>query len=557
MPHTPSFDLRTEPWIPATFISDGQEHMLSLTDALLNARNIRSIDGNMSIQTPAMLRLLLAILYGLYPGGPSFDEWRDLWDEGPFDDDITDYLDQYADRWNLFDEHTPFFQVADLRTEKGTYSGLEKLIFDVPNGAPFFTTRLGEGLQRISFAEAARWLITAQAFDPSGIKSGAVGDPRVKEGKGYPIGVAWTSTLGVFICEGANLWQTLLLNFVGNDLAPHGEPLPWSDDMPAWERPQPTALATPGLDQEYPGDVRRFHGPATLMTWQSRRIRLIHDDQWVTGVIIANGDKLKPQMANNYETMTAWQRNRTQEKTLRLPLVYEPYIHAPNRAIWQGIATFLPSGVIFGEQPTESKPPLTVDWLHKLELHGLLPNLQIRMHAYGIVYRDKHKSVIDEVVDDAMDLHLHVLASDSDDLKQCFVSAAGMADRGADICRSLASNLALAAGIPSDAWRTQATQQAYAAFDRLYRNWAAGIASPDQVDQAREQWRSIVRSTLNDLGDSLLAQAPPSAFTGRYDAAGTLQSAGKADLFFRSAVNKLTAAPSTGTEQDNQPQDNA
>ena len=93
--------------------------------------------------------------------------------------------------------------------------------------------------------------------------------------------------------------------------------------------------------------------------------------------------------------------------------------------------------------------------------------------------------------------------------------------------------------------------------DRLYRNWAAGIASPDQVDQAREQWRSIVRSTLNDLGDSLLAQAPPSAFTGRYDAAGTLQSAGKADLFFRSAVNKLTAAPSTGTEQDNQPQDNA
>ena len=111
--------------------------------------------------------------------------------------------------------------------------------------------------------------------------------------------------------------------------------------------------------------------------------------------------------------------------------------------------------------------------------------------------------------------------------------------------------------IPPDAWRTQATQQAYAAFDQLYRNWAAGIASPDQIDQAREQWRSIVRTTLNDLGDSLLAQAPPSAFTGRYDASGTLQSAGKADLFFRSAVNKLTATPSISSEQDNPPQDNA
>ena len=93
MPHTPSFDLRTEPWIPATFISDGKEHMVSLSDALINARDIRSIGGDMPIQTPAMLRLLLAVLYGLYPGGPSFDEWRELWDKGPFNDDIADYLD--------------------------------------------------------------------------------------------------------------------------------------------------------------------------------------------------------------------------------------------------------------------------------------------------------------------------------------------------------------------------------------------------------------------------------------------------------------------------------
>ena len=538
MHHTPSFDLRTEPWIPATFISDGKEHMVSLTDALLNARDIHAIGGDMPIQTPAIFRLLLTVLYGLYPGGPSLDEWHELWNDGLSDDDIIDYLDQYADRWNLFDERMPFLQVADLRTEKGTYS------------------RLGEGLQRIPFAEAARWLVTAQAFDPSGIKSGAVGDPRVKGGKGYPIGIAWTGNLGVLICEGANLWQTLLLNFVGSDLAPHGEPLPWSDDMPAWERPQPTALATPGLDQEHPGDVRRFHGPATLMTWQSRRIRLIHDDQWVTGVIIANGDQLKPQMADSYETMTAWRRSEPQEKALGQPLVYMPRTHTPNRAIWRGIATFLPSGAVSGEQPAKSKPPLTVDWLHKLEVRNLLPDIQVRMHAYGVTY-GSNNSVIDEVVDDAMDLHLHVLASGSDDLKQCFVSAAGMADRGTDICRSLASNLALAAGIPPDAWRTQATQQAYAAFDQLYRNWAAGIASPDQIDQAREQWRSIVRTTLNDLGDSLLAQAPPSAFTGRYDAPGTLQSAGKADLFFRSAVNKLTATPSISSEQDNPPQDNA
>lgn len=546
-----SFDLRTEPWIPVTF-TDGQERTLSLLDVLLHARDIRSINGDMPLQSPALIRLLLAILYGLYPDGPTVKEWQDLWDAGPFGNDIREYLNEDCrGRWDLFDDETPFLQVANLHTDKGTYSGLEKFILDVPNGNPFFTTRIGEGLSDISYAEAARWLVTIQAFDPSGIKSGAVGDPRVKGGKGYPIGIAWTGNLGLILYEGANLWETLLLNFVGNSLTINGSKLPWHDDAPIWERTQPSASPTPGLNQEQTGDIRCFHGPATLMTWPSRRIRLIRREKRVVGVIIANGDQLKPQMADLYETMTTWRRSAPQEQTLHLPLVYMPRTYTPERSLWRGIANFLP--ITEQDAPTDSKPSLTSQWLNYLEESGVLPDIRTQLHAYGVVY-GSNNSVIDEIVDDTMNMHLQILASHSNDVHECFATAAQQAESGIQICTRFVSNLAAAAGIPATGWRRQAQEQAYSAFDRTYRDWAANIADETQIHAAAEQWRETVRSTLNSLGDAFLAMAPPSAFVGRIDAANTLQSASKADMFFRTAIRKLLASPfpnKSGDKTDN------
>lgn len=70
-------------------------------------------------------------------------------------------------------------------------TALSRLVPDVPAGHPFFTTRSGADLKSMTFAEAARWVVHCQAYDPSGIKSGAVGDAQVKGGRGYPIGTGW------------------------------------------------------------------------------------------------------------------------------------------------------------------------------------------------------------------------------------------------------------------------------------------------------------------------------------------------------------------------------
>ena len=89
--------------------------------------------------------------------------------------------------------------------------------------------------ERLSFAEAARWVVHAHAYDTSGIKTGAVGDPRVKGGKVYPLGVAWAGTLGGVFVEGENLRETLLLNLVAFDT--DNLRIDPDEDRPAWRRP--------------------------------------------------------------------------------------------------------------------------------------------------------------------------------------------------------------------------------------------------------------------------------------------------------------------------------
>jgi CRISPR system Cascade subunit CasA len=204
---------------------------------------LRTIACELATQTFAILRLALAVLHRATDGPPGQAAWQALWRDTRLPlTDIADYLDIVRDRFDLLHPRQPFYQVADLRPGKATAFGLERLIADVPNGLPFLTTRAGPGLASIPPGEAARWLVHCQAFDPSGIKTGAVGDPRVKGGRGYPIGVACVGALGGVHLEGATLRETLLLNLL--PVAP-GWQRADNRDLPVWERPPQVAAEEP------------------------------------------------------------------------------------------------------------------------------------------------------------------------------------------------------------------------------------------------------------------------------------------------------------------------
>jgi CRISPR system Cascade subunit CasA len=513
-----SFNVMDRPWIPVTMLGDGSYRELSIMQVFEQAEDIRSVDGDNPIQRFAICRMLTAFLYGVFEGVNKELWWAlfNLKDENKDEvqRQIRDYCLAYHDRFDLFDAEQPFYQVAGLHTAKNEMSGLERLVLDVPSGEPFFTTRMGEGLATMGAAEAARWLVTVQAFDVSGIKSGAVGDKRVKGGKGYPIGVAWAGNLGGFLVEGGNLWQTLVLNFVGSDvLGLDDAAVDWSDDIPIWERPQPSEEPTAGFDQQAQeaGNTSYFHGPATLLTWQSRRIRLFHDGETVTGVLICNGDRLKPQNAQAYEMMTGWRRSKPQEKALKLSVVYMPRKHDPTRAIWRGLPllTTAQETDASSKEPADYRRPYLLRWLTTIGA----THIPIRLHAFGIEYGNQD-AVVEAAVDDALDLNLVVLTSRNPSMRETLEEAVNISDRGINALRDLAVDIARAEGSQPESARRQIGEAAYSSFDQLFRRWIGTIQDDTKLSDVRISWQKTAKELLLDLGQRFASQASDRALVG-------------------------------------------
>ena len=494
-----SFDLTVLSWIRARR-PDGHVVEASLIDLFENAASWVGLAGEVPTQDAAVLRLLLAVIRRSFPEARSAKDWQRMWKRGSFEmEPILEYLDRHRDRFDLLHRETPFFQVADLHTSKGEMTGLDRLIADVPAGHQYFTTRAGSALTSMSFAEAARWLVHAQVFDPSGIKSGAVGDDRVKGGKGYPIGIAWCGWLGLVIAEGANLFETLMLNLqLGKSLPPA------ADDLPVWERdPQ-----GPAVDTRSGAPT----GPADLLTWQSRRIRLGHDGERVTGVLIANGDPLHPRDMFRREFMTSWRLSEAQMKAAKsADPIYMPRAHQPDRAVWRGLGSLLAET----DRDNRSQAGRWLEWLDELVDDGALDETYpVRLHTVGMQY-GAQSSVIDDITDDRMTLRAAVLAEPV--LRTTAIDAVTDVDQTVRVLARLASDLTEAGGGDRDLCavaRDEAREHGYATLDAPYRRWLRELGPEIDREAHRLSWQETVRAIVNRLGRDLLNTASTAAWAG-------------------------------------------
>ena len=498
------FSLASEPWIAARLL-DGTSAEVSLREAFAGAREIREIDGESPTQVFALIRLMLAILYRTRAGDPlTWEHWVRWYRDGLPLKSIDAYFDEFGDRFDLFGAR-PFMQVADLATASGDMKDVGAIILDLPSNNRLFTNRAGAGAVDLSFAEAARWLVNAQAFDPSGIKSGALGDPRVKGGKGYPLGVAWSGLLGSLYATGASLHETLLLNLVPTSVDVITANT--DADIPPWEEDVPDdATERAGLIPQ---------GPVRLYTWQSRRIRLFRSDDRVVGCLVANGDKLTPQNGFSHEPMSAWRYSDPQTKKAK-QTTYMPREHQPGRALWRGIAALLPglAGTVPKSDIPISRPPGVVEWLAQLEEAGVLGAGSFRLRAVGVVY-GSNNSVVDEMISDEVSVPLTLLRQADRALAAQADEAVRLADEGVRHLRNLADNLMRAAGGEGEGLRTRATDLAYATLDLPYRQWLASLQAGRDPLEAIAEWKHIAAQTLRRLGAQLVADAGPAAWAGR------------------------------------------
>ncbi|WP_055693557.1 type I-E CRISPR-associated protein Cse1/CasA [Streptomyces prasinopilosus] len=536
-----SFDLVGRPWI-GVLRDDGSPDELSLRQVFAQAGELRHVLGDLPTQEFALVRLLLAIAHDALDGPGDIEEWADLWEDPDCFSPVGTYLERHRDRFDLLHPATPFLQTPGLRTTKDEVFSLNRIVADVPAGAPFFSARM-PAVERLTFAEAARWVVHVHAYDTSGIKTGMDGDDRVRGGKVYPLGTGWAGGLGGVFVEGETLRETLLLNLVAADT----EGLDLSgDDRPAWRR-----------DPCGPGSAdRSATGPRDLYTWQSRRVRLHHDADGVHGVVLGYGDPLASRNMHDREPMTPWRRSLAQEKKLGRSPVFLPLEHDPDRAAWRGIASLIADRIEDtggAEGPTRLRPRI-LEWVARLvSSEQLSRNFLVRARLVGVTYGTQ-QSVIDEIVDDRLELPVVLLHRQDPTYARQAVAAAEDADRAVRALGDLAADLARATGSEGEGPKSAARAGGFDELEHPYRGWLAAMADAPDPYEHRYAWQRRVRQLVGSAGDRLIAAAGDAAWEGRIltDRKGATHwlNAGLADVWFRGRLTRALGDPDASDAPD-------
>ena len=550
----PEFNLLDEPWIPVRLL-DGTIADVGLLELLRRTTDIADLACELPTQSSAIQRLVLAVAYRVAPPGDARD-WARQWDDGAPTEQMIEYLERWRDRFYLFGGRFPFMQVADLRTAKDSVSGLEKLIADVPNGEQFFTTRHGRALACIPPSEAARWLVHAQAYDPSGIRSGAVGDSQVKGGKGYPIGPSWCGHLGLVWLKGKDLDETLVLNLIPADAAGlRGVKSSTEWGACSWEAAEPETSVRGDYSLLDPAGTPRELSIPRLLTWHSRRIRLVGDSSGVTGVVLAQGDKLAPQEMRLYEPQSLWKYSTPQSKKFKAD-VYMPRKFEAGRALWRNLPGTLPT--VTTVQGVDKQPKQEFLTSATLSFHYQLDNASIqttypkvmRIQAVGVTYGPK-EATFEDIYSDELTLSVAVMRVGREDLSAEIDRQVRLTEEVARDVGTLAANLARAAGESGDGAgdgaRDRAKELFFSAVDTDFRTWLSQVDGHESARDAGRRWERALRQHATDIQAELVRGASSSAIIGRDTGRGYMN-VGIAENYFRSALNKRLPVHNTNQE---------
>ncbi len=315
-----SFNLLDEAWIPVSML-DGTKRSLGLKDIFRNAGSILAIEHTSPLIVGSVYRLLLAVLYRAFDGPSSLGEASRIYEDGlsrrlP---DIHDYLERWRERFYLFDDAHPFFQVPDYMPKSRRYWTALAAEMNDDNSKVLFDHTGFEGLQEdfmaldpINHAEAALFLLATQAF------SVCKGKSEFQYTKGAPI-----ASSAAFIVQGTSLEDSLLLM-----LHPYPNKEVQQADLPVWERPP---LSSCQLKE---GISREISGYADLYTWMSRSVKLLaENDGKVHSIGLASG-VVDDNTLNLEDPMCGF---RTDQKFGRLPLQFG------ERGLWRNFDSLIPS----------------------------------------------------------------------------------------------------------------------------------------------------------------------------------------------------------------------
>ncbi len=511
------FNLIDEPWIKVLKINYGTEEV-SLHEVFENAHLFRDLDGEIVTQDAAVMRFLIAILYSVFTRrdidgnmdeiedeDEAIERWQSVWELGRFPIRIIDeYLQTYHDHFWLFDEKRPFYQVKEANVgSRMSAAKLNGIISESRNKSNMFSAREGIDKERLTYAEAARWLLHINDFDDTSGKT--------KEKTGVHLKRGWVGRLGFVEIIGDNLFETLMLNLT---MLKDGDTSLWApieknNNCAVWEMDNPQTKQR--IEIPMPGN------PAALYTLQSRRTFLIKDSGYVIGFDSAGGDFFDDKNAFN-EQMTTWKKvvNKNQEW-------YEPVLISGSKHMWREFSTLM-------DVSNNTHCPGIIAWVKLLQHNKILKNDRlINVRSISIMHDNTSANKLLDVVCDELSFHTEILATKGKRWMVWIESEISNCNICARIVSELAEKLQKASCyvIPKMKKRSKESgiiisvrekyaEEFYGRIDPIFREWLVGLNPKICTEAYIRELRKKVKQIALQLGREMVDAISNDYIRGRY-----------------------------------------
>lgn len=326
------FNLIDEKWIPIRFL-DGGHGELGIQDTLLRAKEIAAVEDPSPLVVAALHRFLLAILYRALEGPTDIDHAKKLFRDGLPGEKIKAYLKKWRDRFWLFDEKHPFYQVPDYEpkeknSEKQWRSwSVLAAEHNADNAKVLFDHLDATKSGSVPSNRAACWILACQTFALGGGRS------DFQYTKSSP-----SATAVMVLPLGRNLQDTLAFSLVPQNR----EVL--KNDIPIWER-TPEKVAT--LQK---GTERAALGWADLYSWRTRSIKLNLQGNGETIGEVAFASGVDCSSENQTDPMLGYRVSEKKGKQ---------YVRFRERGLWRDFDSLLPDNGNLAPKVIEHATALT------------------------------------------------------------------------------------------------------------------------------------------------------------------------------------------------------
>ena len=422
-----------------------------------------------------------------------YQTWIDIWNAKEFPKVVYEYLEKWRERFFLYDDKYPFFQVTKEVIEKDAAGGgefygknINRLVSESNNKQAYFSPKDESYKEYIVDDELARWLITLQGYIGTSDKK------KVGSAKTYSKGCLYD--LGGVYLQGNNLFETLMLNFV---IAHNENNNLLKSQKPCWE----AETIEKNIELYFHNGIDNI---ASLYTAWCREIFIdpnrTKEDKFVC--FIAKLPEIEHSDAF-LEPMTVWKYNDTGEYKDK----YRPRKHDANKSMWRNF------GLLTGVGEGTRKPGV-IEWLNKLcdisESEELGFNKE-NITLCAVCMLDDGNATswapIDEV-EDTLNLKERVLVDTGDNgwiirINKTISDTKAIIDTV--LKRFIFDLLEIRNMEKSDV--SKYVEQFYFRIDLSFRNWIESIDIDNDKDTKEIEWQNVLKKAMKEYVDELVSNA--------------------------------------------------